>query len=93
MGDGGCGKAERSSLGGWGGFYGDMRFELNPKRKLKEKHRERESSRVRGGGFWVRVVLTEEKEGRVQRPQWVRRVAGELAWTASSHLASVPLSP
>lgn len=91
MGDGGCGKAEQSSLGGWGGFYGDMRFELNPKRKLKEK--QRESSRVRGGGFWVRVVLTEEKEGRVQRPQWVRQVAGELAWTASAHLASVPLSP
>ena len=53
----------------------------------------RESSRVKGGGFWVRVVLTEEKEGRVQRAQGGRQVAGELAWTASSHLASVPLSP
>lgn len=50
MGEGGCGKAERSSLGGWGGFYGDMRFELNPKRKLKEKEREREQQGERG---WV----------------------------------------
>lgn len=73
------------------GFYGDMRFELNPKRKLKEK--ERESTRLKGGGFWVRVTLTEEKEGHVQRPQWGRQAAGELAWTASSQLASVPLSP